>query len=65
MSSLLMEGTGHVIHASERGAHCPALNAASSADGRLTEWPPRCVSTPIPTPQAAALRVKRKGPQQG
>lgn len=46
VSPLLMEGTGHVIHAPERGAHLPALSAASSADALLTDRPPRAVSIP-------------------
>lgn len=50
-----------MIHAPKRGAHRPALNAASPADGRLTEWPPRCVSTLIPNPRAEALRIKEEG----
>lgn len=62
MSPLLMEGTGGVIHAPERGAHLPALSAASSADALLTDRPPRGVS--IPTPRAAALGVKGKEPKQ-
>lgn len=64
-----MEGTGHAIHAPEKGAHQPGTT--SSADRLLTDrhpdgsLPQTHTYPSYPTPWAVALGIKGKGANPG